>query len=217
MTPNGCFESSQFLFWAIVGIAGQSLKDSSFSVALAPRINKLAIACVEWREAYLVSVKALLLLLTWPLLSGCPADMSFSLAGTAIHIAMTIGLHVPLSTQEFFRKKISLTEADINERAELWTHCLIAHGRVCCMKGIAAMRTHAVASDPDTLSVINSRLSPQLEYQSKLHRIVMRCNLAVQKNGLRTLTMDQERAMEILTHIFTEQLDEFAHEASTGE
>ena len=48
-----------------------------------------------------------------------------------------IGLHVPVATQDFSRGKVNISDSDVSFRTQLWTHCLIAHGRVCSLKGIA--------------------------------------------------------------------------------
>lgn len=77
------------------------------------------------------------------------------------------------------------------------------------------MKTQATASDP-SLNISNKRIQPRLAYHLHLHRTVMRCSLAIQKNGLMTLSEDQERAMCILIHIFSEQLKDSAHEAESG-
>ena len=132
-------------------------------------------------------------------------------------MAMSIGLHMPTHFQSFAKGKISLTESEISQRANLWAHCLIAHGRVCSLKGIAAMRTQGTASDPNSLIATSKRISPRLTYQLSLHRLVMRCCTAIQKNGLITLSADQERAMDILIHIFMEELRDMEHEAESGE
>ena len=217
LSPDAYFERSRLLFWTILAIATQySTEDATLTVALAPRVNDLAIDCLKWRDQYLDSIQALLLLLNWPLCAGYPSDITFTLAGASVHMAMQIGLHVPLSSQEFSKAKILLTDAEINQRTELWTHCLIAHGRICCMKGIAAMKTDAVSSDPETRNLINERLTLRLSYHKRLHSILMRCHLALQKNGLRKLSLDQERALEILIPVFMEQLHDIGHEAISG-
>lgn len=132
-------------------------------------------------------------------------------------MAMTIGLHMPTQFQSFAKGKVSLTEPEISYRANLWAHCLIVHGRMCSLKGIAAMRTQASTNDPSNLIAASKRISPRLAYHLHIHRVVMRCCLAIQKNGLITLSEDQERAMEILAHIFVEQLRDIEHKAHSGE
>ena len=56
--------------------------DPTLFLGLSPKVNDLAIEALKFRDFYLHSIKGLLLLLTWPLTAGCPADTSFTMAGT---------------------------------------------------------------------------------------------------------------------------------------
>ena len=218
LSPNAYYERCEFLFWTILAASCQTFtEDPTIYLTLAPKVNGLAVDSIKIREQYIYAIQGILILITWPLIAGDWADISFTIGGAALHMAMTQGFHNPVSTQEYFKNKITLTEADLNIRAELWTQCLISHGRVCSMKGIAAMRAQAIAPDPDVSDAIAKRIRPELAYHLRLHRVVMRCFLALQKNGLINMSVDQERAMLIFIHLFTEQLADMQHEAVTDQ
>ena len=80
----------------------------------------------------------------------------------------------------------------------------------------SVMNTQTIASEPLSLNAIGKHVPHWLAYQLRLHRIVIRCCVAIQKNGLLTLSEDQERGMEILVRIFSEQLNDIEYEADSG-
>lgn len=76
------------------------------------------------------TIQALLLLLTWALPKEGRPDMVFPMSGLLLHIAMQNGLHIPVSSNEFSRAKVSPpSEAVIVRRAELWAHCVVVYQR----------------------------------------------------------------------------------------
>ena len=82
VSPNACYEQSTFLFWALIGIGSQAVNgDPTLSLFLPPKVSDLAMESLKYRDSYLDSIKGLLLLLTWPMTAGCPADTSFTMAG----------------------------------------------------------------------------------------------------------------------------------------
>lgn len=82
VSPNAYYEQSRFLFWAIMGVGCQSFTDDpTLFLGLSPKVNDLAMETLKFRDSYIDSIKGLLLLLTWPMTAGCPADTSFTVAG----------------------------------------------------------------------------------------------------------------------------------------
>jgi hypothetical protein len=92
---------------------------------------ELAIFSVHASSPELQVVEGLLLLLTWsfPPTTAC-GENKFVLCGSLIHLAMRLGLHMPLSSQDFARTKLSLSNQDLERRSELWVHCVILHKRL---------------------------------------------------------------------------------------
>lgn len=76
------------------------------------------------------TIQALLLLLTWTLPKGGHPDVTFPMSGMMLHIAMQNGLHIPVSSNEFSRVKISPpSEVVMVRRAELWAYCVVVYQR----------------------------------------------------------------------------------------
>ena len=75
-------------------------------------------------------VEGLLLLLTW-LFPSTPTrgENTFVMCGSLIHLAMRIGLHMPLSSQDFARTKLRLSDEDLRRRSELWVQCVTLYTR----------------------------------------------------------------------------------------
>jgi hypothetical protein len=53
--------------------------------------------------------------------------MTFPLSAATIHMAMQIGLHLPVASQEFSKQKLRLTEEDLKIRAETWGYCTLIY------------------------------------------------------------------------------------------
>lgn len=76
------------------------------------------------------TIQGLLLLLTWNFPKDDRPDVTFTMSGMLLHIAMQNGLHIPMSSHEFSRVKIPApSEADMVQRSELWAHCVIVYQR----------------------------------------------------------------------------------------
>lgn len=75
-------------------------------------------------------VQAFLLILKWPFPKGDHPDVTFPLGGMMLHIAMHNGLHIPLSSHEFSRVKITTpSEADLQRRSEMWALTMVLYQR----------------------------------------------------------------------------------------
>jgi len=125
------YNQSPFLFWSVIGVAYRTYSpDRVLFNSLAAKITERAYASLNPIHASLCTVKGLLLLLNWPFpSSSLGQDIHFSLCGGMLHMAMQIGLHVPLSSQDFTRVRIRLKDEDIKDRAELWAHCVLVYER----------------------------------------------------------------------------------------
>jgi hypothetical protein len=76
------------------------------------------------------TVQAMLLLLTWPFpKEGGSQEYTFLLNGTMLHMAMQLGLHTPIFSQDFTNEKLDLTPKDLNDRAVLWAYCVTSYQR----------------------------------------------------------------------------------------
>ena len=69
-------------------------------------------------------VEEILLLLTWlfPSIPKCGENI-FVMRSNLVHVAMRLGLHMPLSSQNLARTKPRLSVQDLKRRPELWSYC----------------------------------------------------------------------------------------------
>jgi hypothetical protein len=127
--PNDHYEHSVYLFWAIIGVASRSYyQDPSLVSRLAPKINDLALLSLNPAGASLAKIKGHLLVLNWPFpKDSLTRDLPFPLAGGMLHMALQLGLHMPLYAQDFRRVKIRLSEQETARIAELWAYCVVIY------------------------------------------------------------------------------------------
>jgi hypothetical protein len=128
-SANEYYKYSVYLFWAIIGVAARSYSEDPFLIfRLAPKINNLALLSLHPSTASLATIKGHLLLLNWPFpRDSLTRDLPFPLAGGMIHMALQIGLHVPLAAQDFSRERVRLSEDDASRIAELWGYCVVTY------------------------------------------------------------------------------------------
>lgn len=127
--PNEVFQTSPFLFWAVIGTACRDYqKDPSLFDRLGDRVLDLAL--MSLRRPHLPTIEGLLLVLTWPIpRSAKTTDVTYAITGSLLHMAIQNGLHIPTSSQDFSRVKINLTEIEIRKRALLWGYCVLTYQR----------------------------------------------------------------------------------------
>jgi hypothetical protein len=131
-SPNSYYSENRLLFWAIIGVASRTYQDENLIGSLAPKIINLACISLQYtaKQSTLPIIKAFVLLLTWPFPRGThETETTFPFAGTLIHMALQIGLHIPAASQDFSRVKVKLTQEDITNRCELWAYCVLAYQR----------------------------------------------------------------------------------------
>jgi hypothetical protein len=89
--------------------------------------------------------------------------------------------------------------------------------RGCGIVGQFPLSVLDISYEPEQMQILHDRISPSLKFQLQLHRIEMRCCAAMQENGLRHLTADGEKTMEIMLRAFETQLKDIEYQASTGD
>jgi hypothetical protein len=129
MTIIDYYNQYPFVFWMIVSIGSRRYtKDSTLLLSLAPRVTNLALESLK--EPRGRTVQGLALLVTWPFPTDVSSkDITFTIAGTLIHVAMRVGLHMPRSIQDFHRTAIELSEQKAVSRSEAWIRCLLTYQR----------------------------------------------------------------------------------------
>ncbi|KAE9961331.1 hypothetical protein BLS_002494 [Venturia inaequalis] len=202
LTPNDVYQRSPFLFWAIAGTASRNYdRDPTLLDCVGEKILNLALMTLRYPNVY--TIKGLLLVMTWPLPRAAgTTDVTYAISGSLLHMAIQIGLHIPTSSQDFSRVKVNLTEAEIRKRAELWGFCVLTYQRSCSFKGHAPIALIETYQDSDQRFTLFGRISPTLRFQLKLNGMATRCTSALQQNGLRIMSKDQEHSLDVLIRVF---------------
>lgn len=125
------YAQSPILFWSVIGVSCRTYpQNPTLLTALSHSITQMALLSVASASPAWHTIQGLLLLLTWTLPKEGRPDVTFPMSGMMLHIAMQNGLHIPVSSNEFSRVKISPpSEAVMVRRAELWAHCVVVYQR----------------------------------------------------------------------------------------
>ncbi|KIW84457.1 hypothetical protein Z517_03707 [Fonsecaea pedrosoi CBS 271.37] len=216
MTPNGYYNLCPLLFWAIVGVACRTYSRNPTLISVLPsKIKAMALMSLN-APVTLPVVQALLLILYWPFpKAGNGHDMTYPLSAAVLHMAMQIGLHVPVASHEFSKIPVKLTEDELKIRAETWGYCTLVYQRGCCSKGSAPTPMLDVPHDVEQRRALFQRISPKLKFELKLQDVVTRCCIAVSQNGLWKMSPDQERSLDTLLNLFQAQISSVALESSS--
>ncbi|BDD61279.1 hypothetical protein MAP00_006338 [Monascus purpureus] len=210
-SPNSYYAQSPFLFWTVIGVACRNYSQNpTLLTALRQSISEMALLTVASTAAPWHNIKGLLLMLTWPFPKDVNyPDITFPLSGMLLHIAMQNALHIPMSSHEFSRVKIpALSEADMIRRSELWAHCIIVYKLTCVCKGQCANPLVNFEQDPGEKQVLFHKIDPSLLLKVKCQEIVAKCSAAALENGMRNMSADQERALDILLRNFESQAND---------
>lgn len=190
--------------------------DPNILKALHQSVVDLALMSLKQRDMTLSTIKGLLLVVAWPFQrGGVASDVNFAIAGALPHVAMQLGLHVPVATQDFARTRINLTEAEIERRAELWGFVLVVYQRLLSLLGQTPFILSDTTQDIEQRKSLHRSLSSELQLQLSLQTIISRCSKALLNIGLQTMSTDQERAMDVLLEVFSQQIRDHEHEATT--
>ncbi|KAJ9605015.1 hypothetical protein H2200_010404 [Cladophialophora chaetospira] len=217
MTPNAYYNLSPFLFWAIIGVACRTYSKNPTLLSVLPaKIQTMALMSLGSPQITLPIVQGILLLLQWPFpKTGHGHDQSFPLSGAVLHMAMQLGLHLPVASQEFSRHRVKLTEDDLKLRAETWGYCALIYQRFCWFKGAPATPMLDIPHDAEQRRELFQRISPKLKFDLKLQDVVTRCCIAVAQNGLRMMTREQESSLDTLLNVFQAQVSSVGMDATS--
>ncbi|KAJ5579540.1 uncharacterized protein N7459_005525 [Penicillium hispanicum] len=215
--PNTYFAQSPFLFWSVIGVSCRAYpRNPTLLMALARSIIEMALLSAVSSSPPWHTIQALLLLLTWPFPKGDHPDVTFPLSGLLLHIAMQNGLHIPMSSHEFSRVKTPVpSEADLLRRSELWAHSLIVYQRVCVTKGQLPRVNQA--QDPAQRHALFDKIASWMALKLRCQDLIARCSEAVMENGMRSMSLDQERSLDIILRTYEGQVDDLELRAVTDD
>ncbi|KAH8805215.1 hypothetical protein F5884DRAFT_442907 [Xylogone sp. PMI_703] len=217
VSPDTYFLVSPFLFWAVIGVASRSYdKDRSLFDRISPNVIDLFLSTTRSRSNTIFDIKGLLLVLSWRFApTSLTTDITHRLSGMMLHMAMQMGLHQPIASQDLSRCRLQNNDINLNERAEVWGHCVVVYQQSCMSIGHVPALMNTITGGVHQGGNIGQRVPSSLRLQVKLGGIVSSCCSAMVENGLQTLSADQERAMGILIKVFESQLKELEPEAKT--
>ncbi|OAP57944.1 hypothetical protein AYL99_07034 [Fonsecaea erecta] len=184
MDPNSCHEQSPLLFWTIVAVGSRKYSDNPTLIfLLGPKVSKLARLALFAQEPVLLTIQAFLLLCSWPMpFEALSNDITPVLAGAALQLATTIGLHVLGVGQEFARARVDQDLSYCSARGRLWTACVIVSQRIITVNGTPPLVI------PDTYGEdseeLNSFLTPSFRFQKKVSEFLSVTILYIQNHAL---------------------------------
>jgi hypothetical protein len=131
LSPSLCFERSTLLFWSVISVASRRRgDDAALFLALSGPITALAWKSLQALPHRIYDIQALALLCTWPFpIDDSRVDVSYLWAGAMMQMGVQLGLHRPLTPQDFSKDRIQLTKADVSEMIRTWAACNIVAQR----------------------------------------------------------------------------------------
>ncbi|KAL2847050.1 hypothetical protein BJX68DRAFT_240170 [Aspergillus pseudodeflectus] len=216
--PDTYYAQSPFLFWCLIGVSSRTYtRNPTLLMALARPVVEMAFlsALSTWPPWH--TIQGLLLLLTWPFPKGDHPDVTFPLSGMLLHIAMGNGLHIPMSSHEFSRVKIPVpSEGDLVRRSELWAHTVIVYQRICMIKGQLPRGLASPSQGPGRQDqALFDAIAPSMVLRLHCQELVVRCSESVSENGVRSMSIDQERALDALLCTYEGHVDDLDLQAVT--
>ena len=126
LDPNGCFMDCPLLFWVIVLIGSRKYSDNpTLIIRLAPKVVDLAKVTLYSSDAVSSTIQAGILLCAWPVTTeNLYHDITPLLSASTLQLALSTGLHVFGSGQDFARVKLQDSSDSRARRARLWALCL---------------------------------------------------------------------------------------------
>lgn len=94
--------------------------------------------------------------------------------------------------------------------------CTNAVHRVCVLKGQLPRALMNHGQDPTHRQVLMDKIAPWMALKLRCQEVIAKCSEAVTENGLRSMSLDQERALDILLRTYEGQVDDLELRAVTG-
>ena len=88
--------------------------------------------------------------------------------------------------------------------------------RVCVLKGQLPRALMNHGQDPTHRQVLMDKIAPWMALKLRCQEVIAKCSESVTENGLRSMSLDQERALDILLRTYEGQVDDLELRAVTG-
>jgi hypothetical protein len=84
------------------------------------------------------------------------------------------------------------------------------------IKGQSPRNLVNLAQDPTQRQVLFDKIAPGLALKLRCQDLVTKCSEAVLENGVRAMTLDQERSLDVLLRRYESQVDELELQTVAG-
>ena len=130
LTPETCYEQSEFLFWTIICTGARKYaEDPTVLERVAQRIMEIARTALFTIQNPIPAIQAALILCLWSApIDTMWKDPSHVVSGTALQLAVQNGLHSMGREQDFRRVNVS-NNSKSTLRGQLWVHCVVISQR----------------------------------------------------------------------------------------
>lgn len=88
--------------------------------------------------------------------------------------------------------------------------------RVCVTKGQLPRALGNLGQDPAQRQVLFEKIAPWMALKLRCQELIAKCSEAATENGMRTMSPDQERALDIILRTYEDQVDDLELQAVTG-
>lgn len=88
--------------------------------------------------------------------------------------------------------------------------------RVCVTKGQLPRALGNLGQDPAQRQGLFEKIAPWMALKLRCQELIAKCSEAAVENGLRTMSLDQERALDIILRTYEGQVDDLELQAVTG-
>lgn len=72
------------------------------------------------------------------------------------------------------------------------------------------------AQDPAQRQVLLDKINPLMALKLRCQEVIAQCSEAVMKNGMRSMSLDQEHSLDVILRTYEGQVDDLELQAVTG-
>ncbi|KAJ5247648.1 hypothetical protein N7468_002631 [Penicillium chermesinum] len=169
------------LAWTVVCVASRrSPSEPGLLSALSGPFSRLLWQTITGVPQDYRVVKALCILCTWPLpTTSQRTDATFMLSGLMMQIAMQLGLHRPVQSEEFTTFRMEVQGEALKDRLHTWVICNIVAQNVATGYGQPPSTMYDWALEPASLKDADYRLPDELAVRLRIEKFCDRVTKAL--------------------------------------
>ncbi|KAJ5780980.1 hypothetical protein N7457_006140 [Penicillium paradoxum] len=179
--PEVYFNRCPLLAWTIICVASRrSQYEPGLLSALSGPFSRLLWSTITSVPQDYRVVKALCVLCTWPLpTTSQRTDATFMLSGLMMQIAMQLGLHRPVQSEEFTTFRMEVQGEALKDRLHTWVICNIVAQNVATGYGQPPSTMYDWALEPASLRDADYRLPDDLAIRLRIEKFCDRVTKAL--------------------------------------